>query len=161
MKPLTLFLFALLLTSSIACKKEKDPELQITVLTDNGPAADFNLNISSASGKTISKTTDKDGKIIVQLEANKEYHIIRDFNTTNFASVYIGNTEATYLTKGNFTSQQEINNYPRQTPAATIGGPRYADINGDGAIDEYDLVLPVTTTASEEMQVVVYLKNKL
>ena len=53
----------------------------------------------------------------------------------------------TYIITGKFTSEEQINSSPQQTPAAQIGDNIEMDINGDGVVNAIDQVIKVTAPA--------------
>ena len=58
-----------------------------------------------------------------------------------------------YVAEGLFTSQEEIDNSPKQTLSTyTIGDVKYKDLNGDGKIDGND----ITTIGNPEIPEIVY-----
>jgi len=65
-----------------------------------------------------------------------------------------------YIPVGIFQSQMDINNSPTQTPAGTIGGVKFKDINGDGAINNSDKtdapVIGITKSAENDQNITVY-----
>jgi len=77
------------------------------------------------------------------LEPNRRYNLYLIGNE-RYNSL-LENPGTTYISVGVFKSDEEINNYPRANPTDKVGDPKYADINGDGLINEYDLVLPIQT----------------
>jgi len=48
------------------------------------------------------------------------------------------NYYAGFLPVGIFQSQTDINSSPAQTPAGTVGGVKFKDVNGDGVINNSD-----------------------
>ncbi len=145
-KILTLFTLA---TLFISCKKDKStlpPVINVSVqLADNSAVNNAVISLLDANHATVATATSgSDGKIAFTATANNTYYLYNNLADSKI----IADPDATYFITGTFTSQQQINNSPVQTPAAKIGDNVYLDINGDGAINYYDLVKKVTAPAA-------------
>jgi hypothetical protein len=140
----TAFILPLILLSG--CKKDSKPAIiEVTVHLQNQTIlSNVKVNLLTVSSGTITATltgaSDGNGKIDYNVSAGKSYYLYYD--GTNQETIY--NTEATYITKGKFTSQQQINGSPYQGLNTKVGDDIYMDINGDGAINDYDKILAVT-----------------
>ena len=67
-------------------------------------------------------------------------------NTAGFAF----NQQRGYIAEGLFLSQEEIDNWPKQTfGTVRVGDIKYRDVNGDGVVDAYDKVAIGYTTVPE------------
>ena len=143
-----LFLYLTVLLFAISCKKENTHILKVKVVSpENEPIDDIRLNLLN-EGIVISHprdgiTTSGDGMAAFSLEPNRRYNLYLIGNE-RYNSL-LENPGTTYISVGVFKSDEEINNYPRANPTDKVGDPKYADINGDGLINEYDLVLPIQT----------------
>lgn len=74
--------------------------------------------------------SDENGKIIFyDLDVVAKYFVVEKGTESNIVNGY--------LIEGVFQSQADIDNSPHQD-GATVGGLKYADINGDGVINEDD-----------------------
>jgi hypothetical protein len=146
---LKLLAFIILPVIFTACKKDsKSSVIAVTVhLEDAGLQSNVNVKLFTvSSGSIINSTTgtsDVNGKINYVVIPGKTYYLYYD--GTNEEIIY--NDNATYIAKGKFTSQQQINSSPYQGPNTKVGDDIYMDINGDGAITGYDKALPVTEPA--------------
>ncbi|MEO3402364.1 hypothetical protein AAFN85_00575 [Mucilaginibacter sp. CAU 1740] len=134
-----------------SCKK--DPEsARIIVNIKSGSGRKVNVYISKLSDQTkiylrkdtLSAISDANGQLSFKVIPNKTYYLYHYISDEQI----IAPSVASFIKAGVFSSAEEINNWPRQTPPATVGGIRYQDINGDGAIDRYDEVLTVTAPAA-------------
>ncbi|MDO3625902.1 hypothetical protein [Mucilaginibacter sp. BT774] len=143
-----LFILPVLLFT--ACKKDSKPSvIEVSVHLQNaGVQSNVNVKLFTvSSGSIISSTigtSDVSGKIDYIVIPGRTYYLYYD--GTNQEAIF--NADATYLVKGKFTSQQQINSSPYQGPNTKVGDDIYMDINGDGAITDYDKVLPVTEPSS-------------
>ncbi|MDN3582159.1 hypothetical protein [Mucilaginibacter flavus] len=82
------------------------------------------------------------GKIDFNVAVGKTYYLYH----YNSDGKVLTDANATYIVTGKFTSQFQINSSPAQTPAAKIGDDIHQDINGDGVVDKYDMVIKVMAT---------------
>ena len=144
-------LILVLIAFCISCKKDKKPAIiEVTVTLQNQTIlSDATVLILSNQHKIISDyvATGKsgaNGKVDFSVTSGQTYYLYYD--GANQRS--INNQEATFITIGTFTSQQQIDSSPPQPGSTVIGGPIYQDINGDGIINNYDKVLKVTAPAS-------------
>jgi hypothetical protein len=139
-----LFILPILLFA--ACRKEgKSDLIEVTVRLQN-QTIQSNVKVSLltvSSGSIISTTlgtSDGAGKIDYNATPGRGYYLYYDGTNQE----YIYNTEATYIVKGKFTSQQQIDSSPYQGANTQVGDDIYMDINGDGTINNYDKVLAIT-----------------
>jgi hypothetical protein len=139
-KTLTIALSIILLA---ACKKDNKPTvIQVNAkvgnqaVTTGVPVLLLSDDQRTTASYVSSGNTDNAGKIDFNVTANKVYYIYCVSNT-------LANTDATYIITGKFTSQQQIDSSPAQTPAAQVGGDIEMDINGDGVINNSDKVIKV------------------
>jgi hypothetical protein len=130
-----------------ACKKDNKPTMINVSLTTSsllGTSGQAVLLLSDDHRTTVdyvsSGMTDADGKISFNVTPGKKYYLYNG----NFGLV---NANAAYIITGKFTSQQQIDSSPVQTPAAQIGDNIEMDINGDGIVRLNEKVIPVTAPA--------------
>lgn len=140
----TVFILPVLLFA--ACRKEgKSDMIEVTVrLQSQTILSNVKVNLLTVSSgsviTTVIGTSDAMGKIDYTAIPGRSYYLYYD--GTNQESIY--NTEATYIVKGKFTSQQQIDNSPYQGANTKVGDDVYMDINGDAVINDYDKVVAVT-----------------
>jgi len=130
-----------------ACKKDNKPtmiDVSLTTSSLPGTSGQTILLLSdehrTTSDYVSSGTTDANGKISFNATPGKKYYIYNG----NFDLV---NPNSAYIITGKFTSQQQIDSSPVQTPAAQIGDNIEMDINGDGIVRQNEKVIPVTAPA--------------
>lgn len=99
--------------------------------------------------------TSSDGPVQFEVEPNRRYNLYLEGDQSY--GTLAGNAGAMYIEVGVFQSWEEINNLPMQTPPAQIGSPMHADANGDGIVNEYDLVIPIQT--SEDLSLTIRLSK--
>jgi hypothetical protein len=146
MKRISILPIALGIILLAACKKDNKPTvLDVTVSTGAVSPSGMKIYLLSDAHRTTadnvaSGTADANGKI--------------DFNVTPGQVYYLYNgtyglisANPTYIITGKFTSQDQINSSPAQTPAAQIGDNIEADVNGDGVVNGIDEVIKVTAPA--------------
>ncbi|AMR30484.1 hypothetical protein A0256_03130 [Mucilaginibacter sp. PAMC 26640] len=137
-----------------ACKKEENKPTIITV------------NVRSVSGQALSDVSVKllpeksinavatevagaDGKITFIVQPATTYYLYHYGSDQRSPD----NSTSIFIVTGKFTTQEQINGSPRQTPLANLGDDIHLDINRDGVVDKYDKVVKVgpvnvgTTTA--------------
>ncbi|MFI5162096.1 MAG: hypothetical protein ACHQHN_12520 [Sphingobacteriales bacterium] len=130
-----------------ACKKDDKPTMiDVTLSTGNQVSPNgLNVYLLSDDHRTMadnvsSGKADANGKINFTVTPGKVYYIYNGhFGLTN--------ADATYIITGKFTTQQQIDGSPAQTPAAQIGDNIEMDINGDGVINAIDQVIKVAAPA--------------
>jgi hypothetical protein len=133
-----------------ACKKDGGKARIIVNVKSSSTKSNVYISILSDQtriypGKdTLSAISDANGQLSFSVIPGKIYYL---YHYTGDNQV-IDPTIASFIKVGVFTSQQEINNWPVQTPPATIGGDHYQDVNMDGAINKDDRVLAVTAPAA-------------
>jgi hypothetical protein len=134
-------------TLPIGCQKEKEAVLTVCVLNPNNfPVAgigfdilDENDFVSYRNRKQISASNEE---IRLTLTKGKTYYI-NLLASEDYPDWYMGNTAATLKSVGTFKSTQEIDQSAIQKPTPKVGDTKYADFNGDGAINIDDLILKV------------------
>lgn len=135
------------ITLLAACKKDDKPTVINISLTSNSLAGTAGQPVfllsdehRSTADYVSSGKADADGKISFNVTPGLKYYV---YNGT-FGLI---NANATYIITGKFTSQQQIDNSPAQTPAAQVGDNIEMDINGDGIVNPDDEVIPVAAPA--------------
>jgi hypothetical protein len=144
-------IIVVLATLSVACEKESATDDQETttdsrqvlfifqtcnVVNDTDttwldPAGAAVIIYDSIGNESADGITDPNGEVIFRLpKGNYGYLLLENGRET------LSNDG--YEIVGIFNSQEEINNALTEQPGATVGGQRYADLNGDGLIDEED-----------------------
>jgi hypothetical protein len=145
---LKLFTIVIAATLLSACKKDKPAVVEVTVKLQNGTALDnVAIKLLSDDHKISASyeaegTSNSAGKIDFNVTPGKTYYLY--YGSGN---EYIYNTDAAYIITGTYTTQQQINDTPHQV-GAKVGDYMYDDINGDGKIDQDDLVLKVVAPHS-------------
>jgi hypothetical protein len=143
------FLIAVLTTITIAgCKKDNSSgitriEVNVQSFTSTNLSG-LNIQLFSdekrTNGDNIAQSQSNGvGKIDFDVTAGKTYYLYH----YNSDGKVLADINAVYIVTGQFTSQLQINSSPTQTPAAKIGDDIHQDINGDGIIDKYDMVIKV------------------
>jgi hypothetical protein len=134
-----------------SCKKDKKPsvievtvQLQDQTVVDGATVLVLSDQHKTATDYVATGKSGADGKIDFTVTPGQTYYLY--YNGANQEN--INNQEATFITMGTFTSQQQIDNSPQQPGTTVIGGPIYEDINGDGVINNFDKILKVTGPAS-------------
>lgn len=156
----TLVFCCLLTTFLSACKKEStEATLTIKVLNpNNNPAASIGFDILNStdmvSFRSNLQTSNSLGEMSLTLTKGKTY-LIYLIASQNYIDWYLGNSEATLIPTGTFKSNQEINQSPIQKPTPKVGDTKFADFNGDGAINIDDLILKVVV--NEDAQITINL----
>ncbi|MDB5148751.1 MAG: hypothetical protein JWQ57_2771 [Mucilaginibacter sp.] len=146
-KLLTILSVALLFS---ACKKDGGKARIIVNVKSSSSKSNVYISILSDQtriypGKdTLSAISDVSGQLSFSVIPGKIYYLYHYTADDRVIDPAIGS----FIKVGTFTSQQEINNWPGQTPPATVGGDHYQDINVDGIINKEDRVLTVTAPAS-------------
>lgn len=142
------------LTQLSSCNKKDDPEppattLEITVKDGKSWSAS-NTSLSNSSGVTINlyttqtdvtnntpqytAITNQAGVASIPVEFKNQYLLTaQKGNAKNLINGL--------LITGIFQTQTEINAAPFQTPAPTLGSPKFLDTNQDGRIDAGDRVI--------------------
>jgi hypothetical protein len=141
-KPKLLLLSGLVAIGLFSCSKKGSASFEITVTdgrTGNASnGAIIKLYPDSAAvvnnDPKYTKTTDKSGKAKFSVSYLAKYYVI--VQNGNEKNLYDGSVPI-----GIFKSQQEVNNYPIQTPPGVAGRIIFRDINGDGKMDHYDKVV--------------------
>jgi uncharacterized lipoprotein YajG len=143
------------------CKKDNKPtRLNVVVKSDtqaelSGVTIQLLSDEKRMTGSNVAEAqSSSTGQINFDVTASKNYYLYHDASDGKVLT----NAEATYIVTGKFTSQLEINSFPGQTPAAKVGDDIHQDINGDGIISKYDMVLKVAVPAGETKTVNVTLK---
>jgi hypothetical protein len=146
------FLFAVLITTLIAGCKKGSNSTTARIEVNVQPTTSTNL-----SGLNVQLLSDEKringyneaqgqsnfvGKIDFDVTVGKTYYLYH----YNSDGKVLTDINATYIVTGKFASQFQINSSPAQTPAAKIGDDIHQDINGDGIIDKYDMVIKVMAT---------------
>jgi hypothetical protein len=158
------FLIVVLATISITgCKKDSSSSksrIEVNVQS---------VTQTSLSGTTVQLLSDENkityaplaqaqsngnGQVYFDVTAGKNYYL---FHPASDGKV-LANEEATYIVTGKFASQLQIDSSPVQTPAAKIGDDIRQDINGDGKIDKYDMVLKFIVLAGDTKKINFVLK---
>nr|WP_294898524.1 hypothetical protein [uncultured Pedobacter sp.] len=142
-----LALFCALVLSLSACKKDTTATLTIHVLDPNhnaAPSIGFDIleNTDRVSYRNHIGISTADGDVNLTLTKGKSY-LIYLLASEAYSDWYMGNSAATFVATGTFKSLEEINHSPIQKPTPKVGDTKYADFNGDGAINIDDLVLKV------------------
>jgi hypothetical protein len=153
MKKLNIFFLTVLVTAVLSCKKNNTPvtTLEITVVdgATGSSAAGAAVMLYGTAGDAASGspkysgTADQSGKVKFTVSYLRQYFVLA-----------VKTTEKNYynglIPTGIFKTQTEIQNSPAQTPSAVIGGVKFQDTNGDGAITAADDVAPpsVSITAN-------------
>lgn len=132
---------------------------------DNKPVPAVKIALLTNSSTPVSegriKTTDDSGKVVILLSINpKAKYVAYLWHENPSKYLYLTNPEATYMAKGTFQSQQEIDASPQQNPQAKVGDIRYIDLNVDGVINEFDKVLPLGDTSVGEIHKTLSVKEK-
>lgn len=149
------------LTPSLSCSKKDDnlaptSTVEVTVKDGNSWSAS-NTSLSVSAGATINlydtqtdvtnntpkytATTDQTGVVKFPVAFQSQYLLTaQKGNAKNLISGL--------LITGIFEFAAEIDKSPRQTPGATVGGPRFSDVNADGIINandkvNADIIIPV------------------
>ena len=145
-------LFAVLITILIAgCKKGSNSttaRIEVNVQpTTSTNLSGLNIQLLSDEKRTNGYNEAQGqsnfvGKIDFDVTVGKTYYLYH----YNSDGKVLTDANATYIVTGKFTSQFQINSSPAQTPAAKIGDDIHQDINGDGVIDKYDMVIKVMAT---------------
>jgi len=138
------------------CKKDNKPtRLKIVVKSDtqielSGIMVQLLSDEKRISGNNVAQAqSSSNGEIDFDVTAGKNYYL---YHSASDGKI-LADPEATYIVTGKFTSQVEINSSPVQTPAAKVGDDIHQDINGDGIINKYDMVLKVAVAAGETRNV--------
>ena len=144
----------------VSCKKEKDYQLEIRVVSENKvPISGEHLDVfdENLANPEKSKVTGNDGLLTFKVEPDQRYYIkLTNYQGSgNGVYKFIGNIDASYFSKTTFQSQQEILSSPKQTPAGTVGNPKYVDFNHDGAIELSDLIVPINISSSETVKTII------
>jgi hypothetical protein len=95
------------------------------------------------SADSVSAKSDVKGQLRFDLAPGTTYYLYHDSYKW-----MLDPTVGTHIIIGKFASQQDINNSPAQTPAGTVGGDKYQDIEFDGAAGEWDMVIKITAPAA-------------
>ena len=117
MKRINILPIALGIILLAACKKDNKPTMLDVTFTSSSSIGYSNLKVYLLSDDHLttadnvsSGTTDNDGKINFTVTPGKVYYIYN----TNYNPI-----SGTYIITGKFTSQQQIDSSPAQTPACT------------------------------------------
>ncbi|WP_162996604.1 hypothetical protein [Mucilaginibacter celer] len=146
-KLLTILSVALLFT---ACKKE-DGKAHIIVNVKSGSAPIPNVYVSLLtdehriywSADSVSAKADNNGRLQFDVVPGKTYYLShQSYKWT------LDPANGSYMLIGKFDSQHDIDYSPAQTPPGTVGGNKYQDINVDGAVNPWDLVLKISAPAA-------------
>jgi hypothetical protein len=156
-----LLLCCLVVAIFASCRKETSPSVEITVINGatNAISAGATIKLYSSTDAVTSnnaqyiKTTDVGGKVKFNVTHQSQYYIIVENGTAkNFYSGLIPTAI--------FKTQADINNSPHQTPAGVIGGIKFQDTNGDGAITVQDNVVApsimLTSQTTNSFNVTIY-----
>jgi len=109
------------------CNASWTPENNTSYLT----ASDATVSLRDSLGRALGPyTTGTDGKVTMTLVKGRYTYKVTKGNASNIS-------KDGFLIAGIFTSQQEIDNYPRQS-SAVLGGLKFADLNYDGIINNDD-----------------------
>ena len=144
MKKLHPFFLIILLTAALSCKKSQNATtLEITVVdgVTGMPAAGATVNLYghaadvTGGSPVFSLTTDQTGKVKLPVDHPNQFFIIA-FKAAE-RNYYNG-----LIPVGIFKTQADIQDSPAQTPSAIIGGVKFKDTNGDGAITSADDTTP-------------------
>jgi len=149
------FIIILLLLAFGSCRKEDGPGLEIKVVASNnlpvsGAGFDVLDDTRRIASRDNTKSTSADGFVRFNLKMERKYYIYLVPNQAN-SGKYIGNAEASYIPDGTFKTQADIASNPGHTPTPKIGDTKYLDINGDGVVDKYDLVVPIFSSSSKKI----------
>jgi len=164
MKKLTALFSAILLITGLSCKKSQtSTSTSLTVTVTDGrtgsPAAGASVYLyNSAAAVTgnspqYTATTDQSGKANITVAFVSQYFVVAQNATEK--NYYNG-----LIPIGIFTTQTDIQDSPAQTPAGVIGGVKFKDTNGDGAITAADDGPPpaasITANTSNSFSTAIY-----
>jgi len=151
-KVLIILIGIVIITQSFTCNKKDDTvtpttTVEITVKDGNSwSASNTSLSISSAATINLYATqtdvTNNTPKYTATTDQTGVAKIPVNFQSQYLLTVQKGNAKNIInglLVIGTFQSQAEIANSASQA-TAVVGGPKFADVNGDGKIDSNDKV---------------------
>lgn len=152
---------ATLLTTS--CKKDaSDTAIEVHVQAGSGTAlSDKSISLLSDDNRVYwndpksAKKSDNNGNLTFKVTPGKNYYLYHYADDGKL----IYNAEASFIVIGKFSSQQQINTSPGQTPEAKVGDDIYQDVNVDGIINNQDKVLQVSPLAAGKITSVNFLLN--
>jgi hypothetical protein len=155
----SLLLFSLSILMLTSCRKDQgdDSNTSIEVIVKDGNSwSTNNTSLNPAGGATVSlyateadminntptytRVTGAAGGVQFPVPENSKYYL--KVAKANAFNVYNG-----YLVTGIFNNQDDIRGSAIQTPPATVGSPRFQDINADGQITVLDKVNADMVTA--------------
>jgi hypothetical protein len=158
---------ALLGFSIISCEKRSySPVITLEVLSQgNVPEQNVKISLLTDSPTPVSegrlKTTSETGKAVFFLGVDpKAKYVAYIWHENAAKDLYLTNSEATFMAKGSFQSQQEIDASAKQIPQPQIGDTKYIDLNTDGVINQFDKALPLGDISVGEIQRTLYVKEK-
>jgi hypothetical protein len=139
------------------CKEDKEEEIidntpkiafeftvwNATKRTSSNPNAEVSPNASIYIFLTKEDADNNKPKYTGKTNSNGIFTISVPAQESFYVTAINSNAKITkngFLINGVFKSQQEINNNPRQTPAAQVGDLIFADFNGDGVVDNLDKI---------------------
>lgn len=141
MKKFTGLFFLGLLVAGLSCKKSQTTATTLTITVTDGAAnsvaaaATVYLYESSAAVTAntpkYTTTTDQNGKATITIAYLSQYFVIAQKGAEK-------NYFSGLIPAGIFKTQADIQDNPVQTPPGVIGGVRFQDTNGDGAITTAD-----------------------
>lgn len=126
-----------------SCKKDKATVIKVNVASSGQALSTVGIELLSDEHRSsldyaAAATTNSAGTIDFMAIPGKIYYI---YVGNNYS---LTNTDATFIVTGKFTTQQQIDYSPAQTPPAQIGDNIEMDINGDGVVNASDKVIKVT-----------------
>jgi hypothetical protein len=133
--------FIVCLSSVVSCNKNSNTTTVNIIVTDgdSGTAANNATVYLYDSGAAVATNspkytqgTDQSGKAKITVASLSTYFIVVQKGTEK--NYYGG-----YIPVGIFKSQTDIDDNPRQTPPAVVGGVKFKDVNGDGQINSQDI----------------------
>ncbi len=149
MKKFTSLFFALLLVAGLSCKKSQTTATTLTItITDGsnsiGAAAATVYLYDSAAAVTSNTpkytvTADQNGIATITITFSSQYFVIAQ--KAGQKNYYNG-----LIPVGTFKSTTDVQDSPAQTPPGIVGGVKFQDTNGDGAITTADDVPPPAVT---------------
>jgi hypothetical protein len=139
-KPVAIIL-SILLMAGFSCKKSQTATTTLNVTVTDGstgsPAAGASVFLFDSSTAVTSNmpkysaTTDQNGKVSITIAFLSQYFVIAQ--KAGEKNYYSG-----LIPVGIFKTQTDIQDSPAQTPPGVIGGVKFQDTNGDGAITVAD-----------------------